>query len=50
MLPAANAILQEAPHEITIRFSERVEPHASSYGCSMRRALRLDDVMAAVVP
>jgi copper transport protein len=49
-LPAANAVLQEAPHEITIRFSERVEPRASSLGVFDAHSARLDDGTAAVVP
>jgi copper transport protein len=49
-LPAANAVLQEAPHEITIRFSERVEPRASSLGVFDAHGTRLDDGTAAVVP
>ncbi len=30
MVPEANAVVGESPREITIRFSERVEPRASS--------------------
>ncbi len=50
MLPAANAVLQEAPHEISIRFSERVEPRASSLQVLDSHGRRLDDGMATVVP
>ena len=49
-LPAANAVLQEAPHEITIRFSERVEPRASSLQVLDSLGRRLDDGTATVVP
>jgi copper transport protein len=49
-LPAANAVLQEAPPEITIRFSERVEPRASSLRVFDAYGTRLDDGMAAIVP
>ncbi len=49
-LPSANAVLQEAPREITIRFSERVEAHASSLQVLDSRGTRLDDGTAAVVP
>lgn len=50
MLPAANAVLQEAPHEIGIRFSERVEPRASSLQVLDSHGMRRDDGTAAVVP
>jgi copper transport protein len=50
MRPAANAVLQEAPHEIAIRFSERVEARASSLRIFDAHGTRLDDGTAAVVP
>ena len=49
-LPTANAVMQEAPHEITIRFSERVEPRASSLQVLDSLGRRLDDGTATVVP
>jgi copper transport protein len=49
-VPAANAVLQEAPHEIAIRFSERVEPRASSLQVLDSHGMRRDDGAAAVVP
>jgi copper transport protein len=49
-LPAANAVLPEAPHEIAIRFSERVEARASSLQVFDAHGTRLDDGTAAVVP
>jgi copper transport protein len=47
-LPAANAVLQEAPHDIAIRFSERVEARASSLRVFDAHGTRLDDGTAAV--
>jgi copper transport protein len=49
-LPAANAVLQEAPHEIAIRFSERVEPRGGALWVFDAHGTRLDDGTAAVVP
>jgi copper transport protein len=49
-LPAANAVLPEAPREITIRFSERVEARASSLRVFDAHGTRLDDGTAAVIP
>ena len=46
-VPAANAVLQEAPHEIGIRFSERVEARASSLRVFDAHGTRLDDGTAA---
>ena len=50
MLPAANAVLREAPRDITIRFSERVEARASSLQAFDAQGTRLDDGTAAVAP
>jgi copper transport protein len=49
-LPVANAVLPEAPHEIAIRFSERVKAHASALQVFDAHGTRLDDGTAAVVP
>src|SRR5262249_18764064 len=49
-LPVANAVLHEAPHEISIRFSERVEIRASSLQVFDAHGSRIDDGTAAVVP
>src|SRR6266540_2713286 len=48
--PTPNAVLGEGPHDITIRFSERVEPCASVLEVVDARGSRIDDGHAAVVP
>jgi copper transport protein len=48
--PVANAILGEAPRDITIRFSERVEPRASVLEVVDARGSRIDGGHAAVAP
>jgi copper transport protein len=47
-VPAVNAVLQEAPREIAMRFSERVEPRASSLQVLDSHGVRRDGGMAAV--
>lgn len=48
--PAANAVLPEAPHEVVIRFSERVDPGASTLEVLDARGQRVDHGGAAVDP
>jgi copper transport protein len=48
--PAANAILHEAPREIAIRFSERVEARASSLQVFDAHGIRIDDGKATIAP
>jgi copper transport protein len=48
--PAANAVLHEAPREIAIRFSERVEARASSLQLFDAHGTRIDDGKATVTP
>src|SRR5262249_38979251 len=46
--PAPNAMLSEGPREITVRFSERVEPRASSLQVFDARGSRIDAGHAVV--
>jgi copper transport protein len=46
--PAPNAALSQAPQEITVRFSERVEMRASSLRVFDAHGQRIDDGHAAV--
>src|SRR5687768_12398400 len=46
--PAANAVLHEAPREITIRFSERVEARASSLQVLDAHGIRIDEGKATI--
>jgi copper transport protein len=46
--PAPNAVLSEGPREISLRFSERVEPRASALEVLDARGIRIDDGHAAV--
>jgi copper transport protein len=48
--PAPNAVLSQAPQEIMIRFSERVEMRASSVQVFDTHGRRIDDGQAAVDP
>lgn len=48
--PAANAVLHEAPREITIRFSERVEARASSLQVLDAHGIRIDEGKATIAP
>ena len=48
--PGANAVVQQAPQEIAIRFSERVEARASSLQVFDAQGMRIDDGTAAVPP
>jgi copper transport protein len=48
-LPMANAVLDEAPREVTVRFSERVEAGASSLQVFDAQGMRVDDGEAVVV-
>jgi methionine-rich copper-binding protein CopC len=49
-LPGADAVLHEAPREITIRFSGRMEARASSLQVFDAHGTRPDDGKAAVAP
>ena len=48
--PAANAVLHEAPREIAIRFSERVEGRASSLQVFDAHGTRIDEGTATTAP
>jgi copper transport protein len=48
--PAANAVLREAPREIAIRFSERVEARTSSLQVFDAHGTRIDGGKATVTP
>jgi copper transport protein len=48
--PAANAVLHEAPREIAVRFSERVDARASSLQVFDAHGTRVDDGKASVTP
>ena len=50
MDPAPNARLEEAPREVVIRFSERVEPHPSTLEVLDARGQRVDGGGARVEP
>ena len=49
-LPVANAMLDEGPREISIRFSERVEARASALQVFDAHGTRVDDGEPVVVP
>jgi copper transport protein len=48
--PAANAVLPEPPHEVVIRFSERIDPRASTLEVLDARGQRMDHGGATVEP
>lgn len=48
--PAENAVLAEAPHEVVIRFSERVDPQASTLEVLDAHGQRVDHGGATVDP
>lgn len=48
--PSANAVLSKPPHEVVIRFSERVDPRASTLEVLDARGQRVDHGGAAVDP
>jgi copper transport protein len=50
MAPAPNAVVEAAPREATVRFSERVEPRASSLAVLDARGRRVDEGGGRVDP